>query len=108
MDDMIRVRDARENPESNGNLISSASHLAFQTIPILFSIKYVKSSMVEIDCDQAAPNYKAAMFQGKYIPLTIYFFHDSLLVSSLSFCSIRSIETNTCQAASERSEFIPP
>lgn len=45
----------------------SNSQLMFQTVPVLFSIKCKRNvKMIEIDCDQAAPNYKTRMFQGKY------------------------------------------
>lgn len=47
------------------------AHLTFQTIPVLFSIKYVRNNMIEIDCDQASPNYKPAMLQGKFISPSI-------------------------------------
>lgn len=46
-------------------LAAASSDLSFQTIPVLFSVKYLRNNMIEIDCDQEAPNYKAAMFRGK-------------------------------------------
>lgn len=44
---------------------TNSDHLTFQTVPILFSIKYVKNNIIEIDCDQSSPKYKPAMLQGE-------------------------------------------
>lgn len=52
-----------EKVSANNNI---NNHLMFQTVPVLFSVKYVRNTMIEIDCDQATPNYKPAMFQGKF------------------------------------------
>lgn len=72
IDEVQHQRELRQNEgnlasSANGNRNSVASQLTFQTIPTLFSVKYVRNSMIEIDCDQAAPNYRAAMFQGKLL-----------------------------------------
>lgn len=53
----------QDNHNSNNN---NNDHLMYETVPILFSVKYTTTrNMIEINCDKAAPNYKAAMFQGK-------------------------------------------
>lgn len=53
----------QNNHNSNNN---NDHHLMYETVPVLFSVKYTRTkNMIEIDCDKAAPNYKAAMFQGK-------------------------------------------
>lgn len=57
-----RQQQDSEKLSANNNI---NNHLMFQTVPVLFSVKYVRNTMIEIDCDQAAPNYKPAMFQGK-------------------------------------------
>lgn len=56
---------------SNSSILNNShnqhqQHLSFQPAgPVLFSVKYVRNIMIEIDCDQAEPQYKPAMFQGK-------------------------------------------
>jgi len=62
----------QDQGERSAKLLQSSSsannnpNLMFQTVPVLFSVKYLRNNMIEIDCDQAAPNYKPAMFQGKW------------------------------------------
>lgn len=52
---------------ANMNMNDPMFHLqAFHTVPTLFSIRYQRNSVIEIDCDNATPHYKPAMFQGKY------------------------------------------
>lgn len=53
---------SNDKSTSNNN---NNNNIMFQTVPVLFSVKYLRNNMIEIDCDQAAPNYKPAMFQGK-------------------------------------------
>lgn len=55
---MIMMQHASNNNNNH--------QLMFQTVPILFSVKYIRNTIIEIDCDQAAPQYKPAMFQGKF------------------------------------------
>lgn len=71
-DDDREASDFISLPSSNSftmmsqQLNSNQQHNSmFQTVPVLFSVKYTKNNMIEIDCDQAAPQYKPAMFQGK-------------------------------------------
>lgn len=67
-DSTANEQPLRSSSSSNGDkfmLAAASNHLTFQTIPVLFSIKYLRNNMIEIDCDQAAPSYKAAMFRGK-------------------------------------------
>lgn len=52
---------ARSSGAQSANLQSSSFH----SIPVLFSLRYNRNKMIEIDCDQGAPNYKPALFQGK-------------------------------------------
>lgn len=68
-------QSSRQRQEQSDKLTFAASsnHLTFQTAPTLFSIRYVQNNMIEIDCDQAAPQYKAAMFQGKFPVWLCYF-----------------------------------
>lgn len=64
----VAARSAQQQQQEKPiiNHSSSSSHITFQTIPVLFSVKYIRNNMIEIDCDQAAPHYKPAMFQGKF------------------------------------------
>lgn len=65
----INIRKTQQLPSSlsvGEDNSGDAAGSNFQNIPTLFSIKYIKNTMIEIDCDQASPLYKAAMFQGKF------------------------------------------
>lgn len=45
---------------------SATSNNDYLVTTILFNVKYLRDTMIEIDCDQMAPHYKPAMFQGKF------------------------------------------
>lgn len=61
----LMSQQLNSNPNSNQNQNQQQHNSMFQTVPVLFSVKYAKNNMIEIFCDQAAPQYKPAMFQGK-------------------------------------------
>lgn len=70
-DTFTTLKQQQQQHQQDNEKVSAANnninnHLMFQTVPVLFSVKYVRNNMIEIDCDQAAPNYKPAMFQGKF------------------------------------------
>lgn len=51
-------------PTSNSN---SQDTDQYTSLPVLFTIKYVYSSYIEIHCYESSPNFMPAMFQGKLI-----------------------------------------
>ena len=59
--------------EDTLDLLPMASNLeyadempGFQTIPVVFVIKYLPRQALEIDCHEGHPIYRPAMFQGVY------------------------------------------
>lgn len=53
----------------------------YASLPVLFTIKYVYSSYIEIHCYESSPNFMPAMFQGK---LLIWVFHYRAIFLPLS------------------------
>ena len=62
-----RPQRGRQNLRQLDRLQSAASQhqVDFGERPTLFDIRYVRGQMIEINCVQAAPDYRASMFKGK-------------------------------------------
>lgn len=60
--------DPNYNRKNNGNDGPSPMY-TLSTSPLAFSVKNENGKLVEISCDSAVPDFKPAMFQGKFTPV---------------------------------------
>jgi len=65
----VDVNSANDTRVGDGNAYISnsptGSDYFIEPSPLGFSIKYIHGKLIEINCDESAPDFKPAMFQGK-------------------------------------------
>src|SRR5207249_2882439 len=53
------------SPQNSDSNQPVSDYVFYDYLPTAFTIKYVAGRFLEINCDQSAPNFRPAMFQGK-------------------------------------------